>query len=460
VAEENPNPINPTLHRLRKVAQLGESDRLKQLWIIRATFASLAIDADPLRLLTYEPAEPRAPATRERLLAAARTLGDRLEVLAVRERDECSWFGVTLAWDRRWRLTPLGLDFYGGLPGVALFLAHLGELTGEERYRELAWGAVRTMRRKFDSKPSQPAMVGGFLGWGGLLYAYTQLGKLWQRLDLLDRAETCVPMLEALIPQDDSFDVLGGSAGAILALAALHRSAPSERVVAAARRCGEHLLAKAQRQEQGLGWLSRIEPTAALTGFSHGNAGIACALLELGALTGEERFREAAREALAYERSRFSEEKGNWPDLRGDQSADKFKTSWCHGSTGVGLGRLASLRHMDDAAVRKELSIALADTRAVGVGHNHSLCHGDLGNLELLLAARELPEQAGLGAEVERWTAIVLDSLERNGALSGVPLGVETPGMMVGLSGIGYQLLRLAEPRKVPSVLVLEPPRS
>jgi lantibiotic modifying enzyme len=35
---------------------------------------------------------------------------------------------------------------------------------------------------------------------------------------------------------------------------------------------------------------------------------------------------------------------------------------------------------------------------------------------------------------------------------------VETPGFMVGLAGIGYQLLRLAEPENVPSALVLAPP--
>jgi lantibiotic modifying enzyme len=33
------------------------------------------------------------------------------------------------------------------------------------------------------------------------------------------------------------------------------------------------------------------------------------------------------------------------------------------------------------------------------------------------------------------------------------------PGMMTGLAGIGYGLLRLAEPERVPSVPVLEPPR-
>ncbi len=33
------------------------------------------------------------------------------------------------------------------------------------------------------------------------------------------------------------------------------------------------------------------------------------------------------------------------------------------------------------------------------------------------------------------------------------PLAVETPGLMTGLAGIGYQLLRLADPASVPSVL-------
>jgi hypothetical protein len=32
--------------------------------------------------------------------------------------------------------------------------------------------------------------------------------------------------------------------------------------------------------------------------------------------------------------------------------------------------------------------------------------------------------------------------------------------LMSGLAGIGYGLLRLAEPTQIPSVLVLEPPKS
>lgn len=443
----------------RRVAGLGEEDRSRQLWLIRASFATLALDADPLRLAGYTPAAPRVPATRERLLATARAAGDRLEALAVKDGEERTWFGLTLGWNRQWRLMPLSLDLYGGLPGVALFLAYLGEVTGESRYRALAESAVRTMRRKHGDPRNQPPAVGGYLGWGGLLYAYAHLGRLWGRPDLLDMAASCVAGLETRIDEDDSLDVLGGAAGAILALSALQRCAPSERTVAAARRCGEHLLKTARRQERGLGWHTRLQPEAALTGFSHGAAGIACALLEVGALTGEARFREAACEALEYERSLFAPEPGNWPDLRGAPGTRTFKTAWCHGSTGIGLARLASLRHLDDATVRREIAAALEDTRAQGLGRDHSLCHGDAGSLELLLAAREVLGDAALAPVREEWTGTLLEGIERHGWLSGVPFGVETPGLLVGLAGTAYTLLRLAEPERVPSVLVLEPPR-
>jgi lantibiotic modifying enzyme len=51
-----------------------------------------------------------------------------------------------------------------------------------------------------------------------------------------------------------------------------------------------------------------------------------------------------------------------------------------------------------------------------------------------------------------------LASIEEQGWITGVPQGVETPGLMTGLAGIGYALLRLAAVEQVPSVLLLDPP--
>ena len=54
--------------------------------------------------------------------------------------------------------------------------------------------------------------------------------------------------------------------------------------------------------------------------------------------------------------------------------------------------------------------------------------------------------------------AVTLESIRQNGWICGVPSGVETPGLMQGLAGIGYGLLRLADPQRTPSVLAVEPP--
>jgi class II lanthipeptide synthase len=218
--------------------------------------------------------------------------------------------------------------------------------------------------------------------------------------------------------------------------------------------------------EDGLGWVIVAAGPTPLAGFSHGAAGIAWALLELAALTGEERFRTAACAAITYERSLFSHEAGNWPDLRelktarqaGDNDQQRLMMAWCHGAPGIGLARLCSLQHLDDAAIRVEIDTALQTTLAQGFGNNHSLCHGDLGNLELLLQASQVLEEPQWRAQVDRIAVIILESISRDGWLCGTPLGVESPGLMTGLAGIGYGLLRLAEPTRVPSVLVLAPP--
>jgi hypothetical protein len=64
----------------------------------------------------------------------------------------------------------------------------------------------------------------------------------------------------------------------------------------------------------------------------------------------------------------------------------------------------------------------------------------------------------GVRRFIDRWGAAVLVSIDRDGWRCGNPLGVESPGLMTGLAGIGYGLLRIAEPTLVPSALALQPP--
>ena len=105
-----------------------------------------------------------------------------------------------------------------------------------------------------------------------------------------------------------------------------------------------------------------------------------------------------------------------------------------------------------------EIAAALQTTLTHGFGMNHSLCHGDLGNLETVLMAARVLGDAHYKQVVEQMESAILESIDTRGWLTGIPLYIETPGLMTGLAGIGYELLRLAYPDRVPSVLLLEPP--
>ncbi|HEV2843266.1 MAG TPA: lanthionine synthetase LanC family protein, partial [Thermoanaerobaculia bacterium] len=136
-----------------------------------------------------------------------------------------------------------------------------------------------------------------------------------------------------------------------------------------------------------------------------------------------------------------------------------FLYAWCHGAPGIGLGRIATRRVLGDTDFEAEIRAALASSREEGFGGSHCLCHGDLGNLDLLLtASRELGDPA-LGEAAGRLAAGILQRIEAQGPRCGGTAGQEIPGLLTGLAGIGYGLLRAADPERVPAVLLLDLPK-
>ncbi|HEV2863656.1 MAG TPA: type 2 lanthipeptide synthetase LanM family protein [Pyrinomonadaceae bacterium] len=456
----------PSINQVRaRLRELGEEDLTRQIWFIRASLTCLTKGEGTSTGLP--PKELLPPADREQLLAGARAVGDRLEMLSLREGECASWIGVNLVGGRFWSLLPLGVDLYDGVAGVALFLAYLGAVTGEGRYTALAKSGVTTLVREVESMLSEPARapfgVGAFTGWGGVVYALTHLGVLWEEPSLLARAEAVADVLSRLIEEENTFDIIGGSAGCACVLAGLYRVTSSPRVLKMAALCGNRLVGGAKPMTEGVAWEASLAGTKPLTGFSHGAAGAAYALLVLAALTGDASYRRVALDALAYERSHFSPADDNWADLRqpdagGDGESPGYALAWCHGAPGIGLARIRSLLYLDDAEARADIRSALRATLRAGFGSSHCLCHGDLGNSELFLEAAAALNQPRLRDLADRVAATVLGCVEQTGWLCGTPLNVETPGLMTGLAGIGYNLLRLAEPARVPSVLCLAPP--
>ncbi len=85
---------------------------------------------------------------------------------------------------------------------------------------------------------------------------------------------------------------------------------------------------------------------------------------------------------------------------------------------------------------------------------HHALMGGRAGRIDVLLDASERDHFA-IEAEAGAWLA----ELEAAGPRTGIPGGLPSPGLALGLAGIGHGLLRLARPDEVSSAWIGLPRR-
>ncbi|MEA2338173.1 MAG: lantibiotic biosynthesis protein, partial [Thermoanaerobaculia bacterium] len=359
-------------------------------------------------------------------------------------------------------------DLYSGTSGIALFLARLHSVRPDDVIVQTARGAIK--QALSIAEETQPSLRHAlYSGWIGMALSLLDCAELLHEPSLKQEALRLIDGALGHEIDPMSLDIISGAAGAIVGLCATDRRMGGDRYLAEARRFGEHLLTHAHRDGEAWSWTTMAplgpEEQRDLTGYSHGTAGIAVALLELHARTNDERFREGALGAFAYERRHYSAENQNWPDFRSFASPNPQQTgysiAWCHGAPGIGLSRLRAFQLTHDETYRNEAEAAIGGTyRSLSIasgGDGYSLCHGMGGNAELFIAATDTfgDERYRAVAEMVGDRGIQAIHLNRNPWPCGVNSGGETPNLMLGTAGIGYFYLRLFDSAAVPSVLLL-----
>jgi len=391
-------------------------------------------------------------------LATAIALGDELLQLSFRDRHGIVFFQPEYRDSKKSSMQAMGVTLYEGLSGPLLLFAELGLQSGLTRFTRAAEVALRSCRRLMHDDALELTSVGPYDGMSGWIYALLTLGVRWRRDDLIDEAASWLLRLRKLIDEDQELDLIAGAAGCLLVLLELHKHRPSHELLAAAAACVARLAATAQRDADGAYWRVPASQGRGLTGYAHGNAGIGAALLRYGQRMGDAASQTLAAEALRYERVAFERRGRRWYDryeidLPDGQSDDVY--SWCHGAPGVGLARLLWPASARDAAWHDELAHCVAMTRAHGMISGHCLCHGQFGNVDLLLEHAMYTGDAVELAEARRLGQAALDGARSGWLCGGGSVAQQPLGMMVGLAGIAYGCLRLADPVGTPSVLSL-----
>lgn len=488
--------------------------------------------------MASEPAEPAL--SRAQLIAEATEIAAQLRQHVRRTpKGSVTWVGPAGYGSEQSPLVlqQFGPDIHHGTTGVALFLAAAalaqdggtpGDIAGE--LRQLSLDAVAPLRRKLaamvaDPDPAaaaKPLRLGGLKGLGSFIYGLLTLGELTGETALLDEAHRATSLITASrIAQDTQVRMQTGCAGTILALLALHARQPGANAAGRtpldlARDCARHLLATRVSHEGGPRVWALSPGKPPVIGFCYGAAGISHALLRLYGATGDRELQDAAREGLAYVRAHYSPARGNWlnpralfearhrlrrgtwldwwysgtpddvepadprqrtvPDLA---SGDHFLRMWCHGSSGILLGKMATLDLDDSAEVREEIRDGLedlcrgaldgapadtadtadtAETPDGAAGEADDLCCGQMGHVEALLYAHDKLGNARCLAAAQRSMAQAWRRRQREGryrlsAARGSDLF--SPSLFQGVAGVGYACLRLAMPRRLPCLPLL-----
>jgi lantibiotic biosynthesis protein len=172
---------------------------------------------------------------------------------------------------------------------------------------------------------------------------------------------------------------------------------------------------------------------------------------------------EAAHQAFRYENRWFRPSEDNWPDFREEDGDDAPAcVAWCHGAPGIGLPRLRAVElgfdahRMDAEAAIRTTRSSMAD-RDGWIDGDFSLCHGRAGLGEVLRYASRVFGPPAIGELVPEAAAAAAARFAENPL--GWPCGVRrgsNPSLMIGLAGIGYFFLGLAD-SALPSVLLVAP---
>jgi lantibiotic modifying enzyme len=227
-------------------------------------------------------------------LDTADRIGARLCRDALWSGSRCNWFGSYWGNDGETGHRTLGSDVYSGTSGIALFLGHLFQATGEEIFRITAEGAMRQALSRWNSA-ERP---GFYSGATGIAFASVRVGEIADNSGFIEEG-LAIAGSSAVKPRPAFLDVIDGSASAIPVSFHLHRKRGSDSWPELAIRHGDALVNAANKADSGWSWTTLGRSQKDLTGFSHGAAGIAWALLELFQEIREDKFRAAAEEGFA-----------------------------------------------------------------------------------------------------------------------------------------------------------------
>lgn len=377
--------------------------------------------------------------------SAALFIGKHLIENAIYVENIPIWYGG-LVKSSQYNLTFLNNNLYDGQLGIILFLGYLGFATDDQSITDIAQRTCQYQIEKLiQTEYLRDLDRIGLVGAGGIIYALSQLQKIWPESDFSQAFDYLLKCVENNISNEHHYDLISGSAGAILALLNLKDTPWKTRAITIASQCAQHLIKHKQTTDKGFGWknASQSQP---YTGYSHGCSGFIHAFSALYRETRSVELLDLIDGLLDYENAHFDENTGKWTDLETNSTSIPV---WCRGSGGILVSRVEAMSHLPErysSVLLKDINRATLDLEKQTSTLSNCLCHGESGNS--LIEA--LYTQSISANKTQQGTPNHLSQQLKSRATDWHDMSLFT-----GLAGVGWKLLSTKQGLALPKLLSL-----
>lgn len=432
-----------------KIKKMGNIDYQRQIALINHSFMGCKIvtDVSTGTDIRFDMSFVFNKVNSEKRYFCAETIAalcfDRSIKQTRNNKNEIMWIGMRGFGKDFYSITPVGLSLYQGNSGVSLFYSALYIKTKQMKYREMEMQAfLPVLNYLKQEKYEDIEGLGAFTGFTSYIYSLLHLYKynVDANIDshvfnaILDKS---ISYIQGKISLENNMDFLTGLAGVLGVCLSMYHAKESEngvkkKVWVLIVEIVETLVAGVKEVDNScVTWCENGD-----IGYAHGNAGLITQLVKYYDITHDIKVKRIIDMALNYERKyHFDPRKEIWTFRH-----NVHYFSWCNGIAGLLLEKVILLKSgWDDPLLYKELCILINQLKGTGFGTDISICHGDMGSIQILKFASAFLNDKELYNQCENTKSNFVDWF-LNFKLKEYRY-LEDWGLMTGITGIGMSLI-------------------
>ena len=340
--------------------------------------------------------------------------------------------------------------------GNAVFFAGLANVTNSLEWAEISYSSSKFFFEAMEEDHEhiiQNIISQGGKGLGSLIYGVILMGDLLKDSNLhMYSGLLAIEITKQKLSEHPPIEIDTGISGTLLALCKAYESTNKVGYLQKAIICGDYLLSRRSTSTSGKqSWKNQQDNYT--VGYRLGSSGIAYSLVRLYSVSKNLAYLEAAFEAFDFERA--VEDFENAYHIGNDRSHNLI--SWSNIGTGIGISRVGCLPYLKDKSrIIDDIDLSISMAKEFNQKKVDHLYKGNFDSIELLQLAGLYLNNDDCLQLAHDWAREIIEFQVNENLFS--ELDIPTPNnqydLCQGAAGIGYQCLRMAEPKIIPSTLL------